>query len=221
MQDFRRYAVYYAPKPGVLADFGAAWLGWDAQTGQALPAMAGNLAKAASVYGFHGTLKAPFRLAAGQNQQGLLDAMAQLCDTLAPVPLAGLKLSRLGDFLALVLVGDDRALAEMASRVVVELDRLRSPLTPTEMARRRPERLTPRQRGQLEDWGYPFVFKDFLFHMTLSDAVPEDQKTAFEHILAQGITPLLPCPFVVDDLCLFGQGDDGYFRLIARYPLLG
>ena len=28
MQDFTRYAVYYAPQPGIFADRAAAWLGW-------------------------------------------------------------------------------------------------------------------------------------------------------------------------------------------------
>ena len=33
MPRFARYAVYYTPEPGPLADFGAAWLGWDIATG--------------------------------------------------------------------------------------------------------------------------------------------------------------------------------------------
>jgi hypothetical protein len=36
MQDFTRYAVYYAPQPGIFADRTAAWLGWDLAHGRAV-----------------------------------------------------------------------------------------------------------------------------------------------------------------------------------------
>jgi hypothetical protein len=32
---------------------------------------------------------------------------------------------------------------------------------------------------------------------------------------------VLPCPFHVGSLCLFGQADDGMFRLLHRYTLSG
>jgi hypothetical protein len=35
------------------------------------------------------------------------------------------------------------------------------------------------------------------------------------------LRPVLPRPFAVDSLCLFGQGEDGMFRLLHRYALSG
>ena len=53
-----RYAIYYTPPPETaLARFGAAWFARDA------PGL-----DAPRRYGFHGTLKVPFRLAAGTDE---------------------------------------------------------------------------------------------------------------------------------------------------------
>ena len=40
MEGYMRYALYHAPPPGPLAGFGAAWLGWEAETGRIPPAPA-------------------------------------------------------------------------------------------------------------------------------------------------------------------------------------
>ncbi len=34
--EFARFAIYYMPPPGALADFGAAWLGCDVAQGRAV-----------------------------------------------------------------------------------------------------------------------------------------------------------------------------------------
>ena len=74
---FTRYAIYYLPPAGALADFGARWLGWDVRRGAAavqldLPGLR-DATEAPRKYGFHGTLKPPFRLAEGQER--LIDAL--------------------------------------------------------------------------------------------------------------------------------------------------
>ena len=82
MASYRRYAVYYTPPPGEFADFGASWLGWDAATGRevAQPDLDGldlaAMTARARRYGFHATLKAPFRLAEGRDESALF-AMAE------------------------------------------------------------------------------------------------------------------------------------------------
>ena len=67
---FARYAIYYTPAPDTaLAEFGADWLGWDSATGLKRQQRAfegadiGAITKQPRKYGFHGTLKPPFRLA--------------------------------------------------------------------------------------------------------------------------------------------------------------
>ena len=83
MDDWRRQAIYFAPPAGSpLARFGAAWLGWDPEAGAevedlpvaGLPLPREALVAAPRRYGFHATLKPPFRLAAGRDAAGLDEA---------------------------------------------------------------------------------------------------------------------------------------------------
>lgn len=229
MQDYRRLAIYWAPAPGPLAEFAARWLGWDAAAGceRPHPALAGlktpveEITATPRKYGFHGTVKPPFRLAPGTTAEGLHQAAAALCARLAPVELLGLALHRLGGFLALTPEGDQTALSALAARVVAGLDGFRAPPDAAEIARRRPERLSPRQREYLDRWGYPHVMDEFRFHLTLTGDLPADRAAAVERVLAPVLAPLCPRPFRVDSLCLFGEGADGRFRILHRYPLSG
>jgi putative phosphonate metabolism protein len=228
MEDFRRFAIYYAPVGG-LANFGAAWLGWDAVRGRAvtqpcppcLPRPMDRITEAPRKYGLHGTIKPPFRLAPGRTAADLDRAAAALCARLAPVTLDCLTLARLGGFLALVPRGDAGALSGLAAGVVTGLDGFRAAPTEAEIARRHPERLSPRQRGYLSEWGYPYVLEEFRFHITLTGKLLEGEAVAVQEILAPLIAPHLPAPFHIDALCLFGEAADGRFYLIHRYPLTG
>lgn len=223
----KRYAIYYAPEPGPLADLAAHWLGWDAAAGRALPHpdLAGLPRPVAEItetprkYGFHGTIKPPFRLAPGQTAEALHRACADLATRLAPVTLDGLHLSQLGGFLALTPQGDARALADLAATVVRDLDAFRAPPTEAEIARRRPERLTARQRALLDQWGYPYVMEEFRFHLTLTGDLGTPEASAVAAALRPHLAPHLPRPFVIRDLCLFGEATDGMFRILHRYTL--
>jgi putative phosphonate metabolism protein len=229
MWDFRRYAIYYAPEAGPLAAFGAAWLGWDPATGTevahpdvaALPRPVAELTDTPRKYGFHGTIKPPFRLAEGQSVQTLHEAAQALCARLAPVTLEGLRLSRLGAFLALTPQGDAGALAALAGEIVEALDAFRAPPTEAEIARRNPDKLSPVQRALLEKWGYPYVFDEFRFHLTLTGKLDSGEAEAVEAALAPVVAPLLPVPFRIGSLCLFGEAEDGRFHLAHRYTLSG
>lgn len=225
--DHVRYAIYYAPRPGALADATAAWLGWDCQAGRVAAPVAGMPGVPAAVtsaprkYGFHGTLKAPFRLAPDQTVQDLDGALADLAARLAPVILPGMVLDQLGGFLALVPDGPAPALTHLAGEVVRQLEPFRAPLTAAEIARRRPERLSEIQRAHLMHWGYPYVMEEFRFHLTLTDDLDPDQAASVRAALAPWLMPLVPRPFPIADLCLFGEAEDGRFHLIARHALTG
>ncbi|MEM9972496.1 MAG: DUF1045 domain-containing protein, partial [Pseudomonadota bacterium] len=136
-----RFAIFYVPPPGPLADFGAAWLGWDIAQGAPVRQrdVAGlrEITDAPRKYGFHGTLKPPFRLAEGQTIADLREAVRATAATVAPAMCDGLELARLGRFLALVPVGDTAALRRVATACVRDLDRFRAPPTEAELARRR------------------------------------------------------------------------------------
>lgn len=229
MTGHERYAIYWAPDPGPLADFAARWLGWDAVAGcevdhpelPGLPRPVAEITATPRIYGFHGTVKPPFRLASGTDAAGLHDAAAALCARLAPVTLPGLSLHQLGGFVALTPEGDAGPLAALAAEVVSTLDPFRAPPTEAEIARRRPDQLTDRQCAHLGRWGYPYVMEDFQFHLTLSGDLPEAEAGAVATALGPALAPILPRPFRVYSLCLFGQGSDRMFRLLHRYPLSG
>jgi 2'-5' RNA ligase len=186
-----------------------------------LPLGVATITETPRKYGFHGTVKPPFRLAGGTTAEELHEATRRLCETLAPIRLEGLALHRIGGFLALTPVSDQPELGRLAARVVEGLDRFRAPPDAAEIARRAPERLSTRQRSYLELWGYPYVMEEFRFHLTLTGDLPEDQARATEAALAPVLAPMLPSPFRIDSLCLFGQGADGLFRLLHRYALSG
>jgi hypothetical protein len=63
--------------------------------------------------------------------------------------------------------------------------------------------------------------EDFLFHVTLTGDLPETEAALVAEALDPVLRPMLPRPFHVGSLCLFGQGDDGMFRLLHRYALSG
>lgn len=221
---YARFAIYYVPPEGPLAEFGASWLGWDVVQGLevAQPALPGlhDITMTPRKYGFHGTLKPPFRLKEGQTLAELTAATADLAGTLAPARCAGLRLAQLGRFLALAPEGPLEGLERVAGACVRALDGFRAPAGPAELARRRAAGLSPRQEALLARWGYPYVLEEFRFHLTLSGALPEEVLPHWVQVLGQRL-PALPAPFVLDQIALCGERADGRFELLHRYPLMG
>lgn len=229
MEQFHRYAVYYAPDRGPFARFAAEWLGWCPLSGiekphpdvAGLPRPVEEITRMPRKYGFHGTIKPPFRLADGSSPEALQDDLSSLARRLAPVRMEGLALKRLGGFVALVPEGDTSALAHLAGEVVEALDRHRAPAPASEIQRRRAAGLTPRQDELLMRWGYPYVMDEFRFHLTLTGKLTPDEAARTMAALDPHLTPLLPRPFALRDLCLFGEDETGRFQLIQRYALTG
>ena len=224
----RRYAIYAAPE-GPLWEAGSHWLGWDAARGAALPQPdiadlprpLAEITEAPRKYGLHATIKPPFRLAEGVSADDLAWAVEALCQRLSPVPLPGLRLAQIGGFLALVPESGESGLRDLAARVVESLDPFRARLSADEIARRNPERLTPRQRSYLDLWGYPYVMEEFHFHITLTGDLPKPEADAVSRILGPWIAPHLPRPYAMDSLCLFAEAEDGRFHLTHRLALAG
>ncbi|MCV2887920.1 DUF1045 domain-containing protein [Ruegeria aquimaris] len=223
---FLRYAIYFLPPASeAWARFGAAWLGWDVETGQELAHPEGTGLDVAALtatprkYGLHATMKPPFRLAAGQDPEALHRACAALAARRPAVVLAGLEITRLGRFLALRPVGELSALNALAAACVTELDPFRAPATPQELERRRAARLSPAQDAHLERWGYPYVLDQFRFHITLTGRLDEDALAQAQALLQDRLGPLLPVPFTLADLALVGEAAYGRFHLIHRYAL--
>lgn len=224
MNNFCRYAIYYTPPAGLFAEFGASWLGWNPETGKAViqSGLIGldqaELTKEPQKYGFHATLKAPFRLNDTANLNDLSGAVDLLARDLKPPPLTELELSLIGGFFALRPAQDTVQMRAFATQVVMQLDPLRATLNEVEISRRNPGRLSPKQRSYLDRWGYPYVLDEFCFHMTLSGHLSERDMPYIQHALEARLKNI-PMPDQIDALSLMGEASDGRFYMIARYPL--
>lgn len=221
---YTRFAIYYVPRPGDLASFGARWLGWDVETGVAARPLdvpgREEVTATPRRYGFHATLKPPFRLADGKDRPALERAVTELSRTRAPVRGVALKLSRMGRFLALVPIEECAAINDLAAACVTELDGFRAPAVPAELTRRRGRGLSPEREENLLRWGYPHVLGAFRFHMTLTGRLAETELAVWEARLTH-LLPTLPEPIEINDLTLVGEREDGLFEVILRAPLGG
>jgi len=227
-----RYALYTVPPPkSALARFAAAWLGWDIERGESIdpPDRVGlpvDLHSAVTAeprrYGFHGTLKAPFRLAAGASETQLIDAVADFavgCGRFAPIPL---RLAALGRFLALIPAESAPALSALAAMAVERLDRFRTPLSDSELARRRQAPLTATQEALLQRWGYPYVMEAFRYHMTLTGSLDPALRERVAEALAPAVAPLVAAPLAIGDVALCVEPTPrARFRVLRRFALDG
>ena len=221
---YTRFAIYYLPPEGALAEFGARWLGWDVVRGKTAvqPDVPGldDATMTPRKYGFHGTLKPPFRLAQGQTAEGLAVATSEMAERCPPAQADGLQLTPLGRFLALTAAGETTEISRIAKVCVEALDAFRAPAPESELARRRKARLSARQGANLIRWGYPYVMEDFRFHLTLTGRLPKAELPRWEDTVKTAMPPP-PKPFVLDSVALVGEREDGRFELIQRYALTG
>ncbi len=177
MTGLPRYAIYYAPAAGTALDqFGARVLGYDAWTGQDI-AFDGiveavsswrELTEDARKYGFHATLKAPFRLADNSDEDGLRAACAAFAAIARPLPLIRPVVDAISGFIAVIPGDPSPELQRFAADCVRAFEPFRASMTPEDRVRRKPEHMTPRQVEYLDRWGYPYVMDEFRFHMTLT-----------------------------------------------------
>jgi putative phosphonate metabolism protein len=225
-----RYALYFNPEPGSALDrLGASVLGYDSSSGEAVPqpalpgidpAQQEQLTAQPRHYGFHATLKAPFRLRAGFRPAALLAALRDFAGRQPPVRVGPVALAELGSFLALTPVGDTRQLDLFAAEIVAVFDEFRAALSAQERARRSAGCLSQRQETLLERWGYPFVFNEFRFHMTLTGSLPEEARAAWAAALREHCADLEPV--TVDAISLLRQDHPASrFRVVERVPLTG
>jgi putative phosphonate metabolism protein len=228
MDRFKRFAIFAVPD-GAFLDAGAQWLGWDSVAGveRAHPQVAGlptpteALTRTPRRYGFHGTIKPPFRLSPGRTAEDLSQALQALCAGIPPVVVPALDVRRKGGFVAIVPPAPVEGLTDLAARTVRDLDPFRAPAPEAELARRRKHGLTVRQEEMLVRWGYPFVMEEFRFHMTLTGRMDHDDAEHVAATLAMYFAPVLPKPYILRSLCLMGEDDAGRFHLIERHNLSG
>ncbi len=214
-----RYAIYFSPPAtDPLTRAAAVWLGRDAFTGEEYPRTAEHglsveeldaLTADPRRYGFHATLKAPFRLADGTSEAELLTALGDFARKTAPFEIPSVVVSQHGRFFALVPEVLHLPLQDFAGALVQTFEPFRAALSEADIQRRKPDRLPQRQRENLMQWGYPYVFDDFRFHMTLTMPVSEAQAPTMANLLAERFGDFIARPLRIDSLTLAIEPEPG------------
>ena len=230
MTGFPRYAIYFAAgADSALSRFGAELLGYDAHTGDELP-FAGDALHVAPdwrdvsadprKYGFHGTLKAPMALPPGRTEAELTAACATFAGKARPIPTMRPVVDTISGFIAVIPAEPVAALQELAADCVRDFDSFRAPLSAEDRARRRPEKLSERQRDYLDRWGYPYVMEEFRFHMTLTGRLDAERRGPILAMLRKRFAALGLERFAIDRIALFKQDDaKARFRIIGEWAL--
>lgn len=223
-----RYALYYAPDANTpLWQFGSSCLGYDAWRNRDVPhpqhpGFVGldieALTNEPRRYGFHATLKAPFELREERSEDDLLASAAAFASAKVAFELPALAVSALGGFVALTPPERSLRLHDLADEATRDFDDFRAPPSAADLERRLAQGLSDRQRRNLADFGYPYVFEDFRFHMTLTgslDAGARDQ-------VAAGLRDLyapIDRPVAIDAITIFRQMTrTSRFTALKRLP---
>jgi len=242
-----RYALYFVPEPSTtLAVLGSALLGRESETGAVIPQPdlpdfslkdLRALTVDARRYGLHATLKAPFFLKPGITEYELLGFANDFVMGRQAFVLPGLTVQRIGSFFA--LAPSDKTQAEqdairhvntLAADIVTLFDPFRAAPTAEEIARRNPQALNERQRALFAEWGYPYVFDEYRFHITLTDKLldaasarrmEENLKSTFAAARADTvpIASICVCKQILPDpeSALHSQDHDDSFMLLKRF----
>jgi putative phosphonate metabolism protein len=230
MTTYPRYAIYYAPDAGsALSRFGAGLLGYDAFNGEDLPFPADVIAEMPDwadltndprKYGFHATLKAPFSLATGKTEAELVAACDAFAAMARTIPAITPVVRTISGFIAVVPAAPSADLNTLAQDCVEAFDGFRAPMTSEDRARRTPAALTARQVEQLDRFGYPYVLKDFRFHMTLTGRLPPPRSAAVLTMLQTRFAALDLTSLLIDRIALFRQeAPTSRFQVIQQIAL--
>jgi len=226
-----RYAIYFSPKAkSPLWRFGARWLGRDTTVGDEFkqPVMKNlsaeriaEMTSAPRVYGFHATLKPPFRLASNRDREMLDTALEAFAAVQTPFMVPALELADLDGFIALRPEKKCPQLDEFAAACVREFDTFRAPPTRAETGRRLKANLTDQQKMMLAQWGYPFVMDEYRFHMTLTERLKDQERRAVLSAL-ENLATDMPAfkTWNFDTITLVRQDAvNGPFQVMKRYSL--
>ena len=230
MTGFPRYAIYFAAvADSALSRFGAEMLGYDVHSGNELPFPDYALRVAPDwrditadprKYGFHATLKAPMALAPGRTEAELMSACASFAGKTRPIPLIRPSVDSISGFIAVIPAEPVRELQQLAADCVRDFDGFRLALSAEDRARRKPEKLSERQRDYLDRWGYPYVMEEFRFHMTLTGRLDAERRGPILEMLRRRFAELKLDTLAIDRIALFRQDDvKARFRIVGEWAL--
>ncbi|AYD03301.1 DUF1045 domain-containing protein [Neorhizobium sp. NCHU2750] len=222
-----RYAIYFSPAADhPLTQTASRWLGRDAFTAGTFPTPEVSGLSKEDVhaltadprrYAFHATLKAPFELAEGKTEAELIEALEEFAATRKAFDIPNLVIGQLGRFFALVPDQIYSELQDFAARIVEDFEAFRAPLSDADIARRKPDTLSPEHRANLMRWGYPHVMDAFRFHMTLSGQVPPEQAPAMRAALEPRFAAFTNKPLSIDGVALFVEPARGADFIAHRW----
>lgn len=230
MTGFPRYAIYFAAgADSALSRFGAELLGYDAYTGNEMPFPREALQVAPDwrdvsadprKYGFHATLKAPMALPPGRTEADLTAACAVFAGKARPLPVIRPVVDAISGFIAVIPAEPVDALQQLAADCVRDFESFRAALSAEDRARRRPEKLSERQRDYLDRWGYPYVMGEFRFHMTLTGRLDAERRGPILEMLRARFATLKLDTIEIDRIALFRQDEArARFRIVGEWAL--
>ncbi|MBB4378501.1 DUF1045 domain-containing protein [Bradyrhizobium sp. SBR1B] len=230
MTGFPRYAIYFAAgSDSALSLFGAELLGYDAYSGNELAFPADALRVAPDwrdvsadprKYGFHATLKAPMALVSGRTEAEMMAACAAFAGRPRPLPVIGPVVDSISGFIAVIPAEPVEALQQLAADCARDFDSFRAALSADDRARRKPEKLSERQRDYLDRWGYPYVMEEFRFHMTLTGRLDAERRGPILDMLRTRFAALGIETLAIDRIALFRQDDaSARFHIVDEWPL--
>ena len=228
VEPWTRYAIYFVPAAETeLYRFGSSILGYDCYSGNDVPApmefepeaaLWRELTREPRRYGFHATLKAPFHLSPACTEAQLTSAFLSFAALGHAVGRVAPEVALISGFTAVVPRQPSDAVAALANKCTTMFDAFRAPMSARERARRVAADLSQSQIHNLERWGYPYLFRDFRFHMTLTGKLAQARAKAVLAQLRAGFGRACgEQELAIDRLALLKQeGERAPFRVICQ-----
>jgi hypothetical protein len=226
-----RYAIYFVPSAETeFFRFGSAVLGYDCYTGgsvkrpalfDAEPELWDGLTAEPRRYGFHATLKAPFNLSPSCREAQLVSALHSFAGLGHTISALTPAVRMLSGFAAVVPAAASPVIDELAAKCTTIFDAFRAPITAQERARRVASGLNQGQIANLDRWGYPYVFSDFRFHMTLTSRVDVERRDNVLNTLQKALSRASKDRVLaIERISLMRQNDaSSSFRVIEQATL--
>ena len=236
MTNYKRVAIYFLPKKNSsLENFGKNLLGRDINKKKKISLTRRqkyfinrgftyfdelkDYCEQPAKYGFHATLKAPFRLKRNVKTKNFYDVISHIAVQHSRFKIKGLKIVYSKKFTFITSRKPNKSLINLENDLVKHLDTFRAELNKTEIKKRIPDSLTFKQNKYLKEWGYPFVFDQFKFHMTLmnqnNNKLSNKQKLELEKLIYKISNNVIE----FNEISLLGENKNGHFEEIKRFKL--
>ena len=236
MTNYKRVAIYFLPKKNSsLENFGKNLLGRDINKKKKISLTRRqkyfisrgftffdelkDYCEQPAKYGFHATLKAPFRLKRNVKTKNFYDVISHIAAQHSRFKIQGLKIVYSKKFTFITSRKPNKLLINLENDLVKHLDTFRAELNKKEIKKRIPDSLTFKQNKYLKEWGYPFVFDQFKFHMTLmnqnNNKLSNKQKLELEKLIYKISNNVIE----FNEISLLGENKNGHFEEIKRFKL--